>query len=65
MTVTLVDIADSIALSGGGLSSKERYFPKYSTRLLLQPSAEDCDNCNCVNCPSDCVCIDCNEGTYE
>lgn len=70
---TLLDIANSITLSGGKLSSGERY----SARSIQGASSggreylsqEDCpsgnDNCDCVNCPSDCYCTDCNEGHCE
>ena len=68
MVTSLLEIVNSIALSGGKLSSEERYIMPYNPCFLSGVRNEDCpqenDNCDCIDCPSDCYCTDCNEG-YE
>ena len=55
MGTKLIEIASEISLTGGSLSSSERYSSKASAIF-----SDDCD-CYDGDC-SDCYCTDCNEG---
>ena len=67
MAQSLLEIANSITLSGGRLSSGIRYSIGLPSRILSSQDAykgnDDCD-CHAGDC-SDCYCTDCNEGHCE
>jgi len=69
MATNLLEIADSIALSGGRLSFDTKYFIRHPQRVLSSgrgDCAQGNDDCDCYHgdC-SDCYCTDCNEGHCE